>query len=43
MDEGDRTATEVPVFAYGPCSEALENHIDNTDIGSALFDAVHGD
>lgn len=41
-DEGNHTATEVPVFAYGPGSGALEGHIDNTEVGQALFDAVDG-
>jgi alkaline phosphatase len=41
-DEGDHTATEVEVYAYGPGSEGLEDDIDNTDIGKALFDAVGG-
>lgn len=41
-DEGDHTTTEVPVYASGPGSEALEGGIDNTEIGVALFDAVNG-
>jgi alkaline phosphatase len=41
-DEGNHTATEVEVYAYGPGSDALEGAIDNTDIGQALYDAVNG-
>jgi alkaline phosphatase len=39
-DEGGHTATEVPVYAYGPGSEPLEGNIDNTDIGNLLLDVV---
>jgi alkaline phosphatase len=39
-DEGNHSATEVPVYADGPGSEALEGHILNTKIGEALFQAV---
>jgi alkaline phosphatase len=42
-DEGDHTATEVPVWAYGLGSGPLEGSIDNTDIGKLLFDLVNGD
>jgi alkaline phosphatase len=42
-DEGDHTATEVPVWAYGPgAGTSLEGSIDNTDIGNLLFDLVEG-
>ncbi len=41
-DEGDHTLTQVPVFAFGPGSEALEGNMDNTDIGKRLFWAVNG-
>jgi alkaline phosphatase len=41
-DEGDHTAREVEVFAYGPGSESLNGDIDNTDIGKLLFWAVEG-
>jgi alkaline phosphatase len=40
--EGSHTATEVPVFAFGPSPEPLEGSIDNTDIGNLLFDVVNG-
>ena len=33
---GNHTGADVPVFAYGPGSDALEGSIDNTD----LFDIV---
>ncbi len=33
---GNHTGADVPVFAYGPGSEALGGSIDNTD----LFDIV---
>jgi alkaline phosphatase len=39
-DEGNHTTTEVPVYAYGPGSEALEGDIQNTKIGETLFQAV---
>jgi alkaline phosphatase len=42
-DEANHTYTEVPVFAYGPGSEELEGHIDNTDIGNLLFWAAGRD
>jgi alkaline phosphatase len=41
-EEGDHTYTEVPVYAYGPGSDSLEGHFDNTDIGKLLFWAVNG-
>ena len=41
-DEGDHTAVDVPVWAYGPGSEPLEGNIQNTVIGNVLFDAVNG-
>ena len=41
-DEGSHTATEVPVFAFGPGSGPFEGSIDNTDIGKELFDVVSG-
>ena len=41
-DEGSHTATEVPVFAFGPGSGPFEGSIDNTDIGNELFDVVEG-
>jgi alkaline phosphatase len=41
-DEGSHTATEVPVFAFGPGSEPFEGSIDNTDIGNELFGVVSG-
>jgi len=41
-EEGDHTYTEVPVYAFGPGSEALEGSMDNTDIGKLLFWAVNG-
>jgi alkaline phosphatase len=41
-DDGSHTATEVPVFAFGPGSGPLEASIDNTDIGKLLFDVVNG-
>jgi alkaline phosphatase len=40
-DEGSHTATQVPVFAFGPGSELLAGTIDNTDIGNVLFDVVN--
>jgi alkaline phosphatase len=39
-DEGNHTATEVEVYAYGPGSEALDDDILNTVIGNLLFDVV---
>jgi alkaline phosphatase len=40
-DEGDHTTTQVPVFATGPGSEAIEDGtVDNTQIGDLLFDVV---
>jgi alkaline phosphatase len=40
-DEGNHSATEVPVYAYGPGSEAIkEGSFPNTEIGKALFQAV---
>jgi alkaline phosphatase len=41
-DEGSHTGTNVPVYAYGPGSGALngEEPIQNTLIGEALFQAV---
>jgi alkaline phosphatase len=41
-DEGSHTATQVPVFAFGPGSEPFEGSIDNTDIGNELFGVVSG-
>ena len=42
-DEGSHTATQVPVFAFGPSSgEIADGTIDNTDIGNLLFDVVEG-
>jgi alkaline phosphatase len=41
-DEGSHTATEVPVFTFGPSPGPLEGSIDNTDIGNLLFDVVNG-
>ena len=42
-EEGDHTATDVPVWAYGPGTMgALEGSIDNTDVGKLLFDLVDG-
>ena len=46
-DEGNHTATEVPVYAFGPGSEhpdwPLESHIDNTHIGNLLLWAAGKD
>ncbi|MBW2542133.1 MAG: alkaline phosphatase [Deltaproteobacteria bacterium] len=39
-DEGDHSAYEVPVWAYGPGTGSLEGPIDNTDLGKLLFDLV---
>jgi len=40
-EEGDHTATDVPVRAYGPDPlPTLEGNIDNTDVGNLLFDLV---
>jgi len=42
-EEGDHTATDVPVWAYGPGTMGpLEGSIDNTDVGNLLFDLVDG-
>lgn len=41
-EEGDHTAVDVPVWAYGPGSGPLEGNIDNTDVGKLLFDLVDG-
>jgi alkaline phosphatase len=42
-DEGSHTATHVPVFAFGPGSEEIEDGtIDNTEIGVLLFESVDG-
>jgi alkaline phosphatase len=42
-DGGSHTATQVPVFAVGPGSEAIEDGtIDNTEIGKLLFESVDG-
>jgi alkaline phosphatase len=41
-DGGSHTATEVPVYAFGPGSEPFEGSIDNTDIGNELFGVVSG-
>lgn len=43
LDDGEHTSTLIPVYAYGPGSEALEGFgLDNTDIGQQLFIAVSG-
>jgi len=39
-EEGDHSAYEVPVWAYGPGTGSLEGSIDNTDVGKLLFDLV---
>ena len=40
-DEGNHSATEVPVYAYGPGSDAIKDgQFPNTEIGKALFQAV---
>jgi alkaline phosphatase len=42
-DEGDHTVTKVPVFAFGPGSEEIEDGIiDNTEIGQLLLESVDG-
>ena len=42
-DEGSHTATQVPVFAFGPGSEEIEDGtIDNTEIGVLLLESVDG-
>jgi alkaline phosphatase len=41
-DEGSHTATQVPVFAFGPGSDPFDGSIDNTDIGKLIFNLVSG-
>jgi alkaline phosphatase len=37
---GNHTGADVPVFAYGPGSDALEGSIDNTDLFDIVGDAL---
>ncbi len=34
------TATDVNLYAYGPGSDRLRGHLDNTDVGKRLFEAL---
>ncbi len=34
------TATDVNLYAYGPGSDRLRGHLDNTDVGKQLFEAL---
>ncbi len=34
------TATDVNLYAYGPGSGRLRGHLDNTDFGKRLFEAL---
>ena len=36
----DHTGTAIPLFAFGPGSQAFAGYIDNTDVGRKLLSFV---